>query len=99
MILEQYYLACLSHASYLVADERTRTAAVVDPQRDVDQYVEDAKRRGLTIRHVLLRAFSTKGWRLTIPAATCGARIFASSSVRSNLVAAVPPRPTDMPSH
>ena len=57
MILKQYYLACLSHASYLIADERTRTAAVVDPQRDVDQYVEEAERLGLTIRHVLLTHF------------------------------------------
>ncbi len=35
VILEQYYLGCLAHASYLVADETSGTAAVVDPQRDV----------------------------------------------------------------
>jgi len=57
MILKQYYLACLSHASYLVADERTRTAVIVDPQRDVDQYLADAKERGLSIRHVFLTHF------------------------------------------
>ena len=39
MILKQYYLGCLAHASYLIADEETRTAAVVDPQRDIDQYL------------------------------------------------------------
>ncbi len=57
MILKQYYLGCLSHASYLVADEDTKEAAVVDPQRDVDQYVEDAARAGLSIRHVILTHF------------------------------------------
>jgi glyoxylase-like metal-dependent hydrolase (beta-lactamase superfamily II)/rhodanese-related sulfurtransferase len=54
MILKQYYLGCLSHASYLIADERTKTGVVVDPQRDVDQYLEDARGLGLAIRHVML---------------------------------------------
>ncbi len=54
MILEQYYLGCLAHASYLVADEAAGVAAVVDPQRDVDAYVADAQRRGCKIEHVLL---------------------------------------------
>ena len=57
MILEQYYLGCLAHASYLVADERSATAAVVDPQRDVDEYLRDARRLGVRIRHVLLTHF------------------------------------------
>ncbi len=57
MILKQYYLGCLAHASYLVADERTKLAAIVDPQRDVEQYLEDAERMGLVIRHVLLTHF------------------------------------------
>ena len=57
MILEQRYLGCLSHASYLVADEATGVAAVVDPQRDVDGYLAEARARGLTIRHVLLTHF------------------------------------------
>jgi hypothetical protein len=35
MLLKQYYLACLAHASYLVGDESTGAAVVVDPQRDV----------------------------------------------------------------
>ena len=34
----QYYLDCLSQASYLIGDERTGRAVVVDPRRDVDQY-------------------------------------------------------------
>jgi glyoxylase-like metal-dependent hydrolase (beta-lactamase superfamily II)/rhodanese-related sulfurtransferase len=57
MILEQHYLACLSHASYLIGDETTRTAVVVDPQRDVERYLESAKKHGLTIRHVFLTHF------------------------------------------
>ncbi len=57
MIFKQYYLGCLAHASYLIGDEETRTAAVVDPQRDIDQYVEDARRQGLQIRHVFLTHF------------------------------------------
>jgi hydroxyacylglutathione hydrolase len=46
MNLKQYYLGCLAHASYLIADERTKTAAIVDPQRDVDQYLRDAEAGG-----------------------------------------------------
>src|SRR5436305_7000308 len=42
MIFEQYYLECLSQASYLVADETTGRAVVVDPRRDIDQYLESA---------------------------------------------------------
>jgi glyoxylase-like metal-dependent hydrolase (beta-lactamase superfamily II) len=57
MILEQYYLGCLAHASYLVADEQSRTAAVVDPQRDIDEYLDDARRLGVEIRHVFLTHF------------------------------------------
>ncbi|MBK7875264.1 MAG: MBL fold metallo-hydrolase [Planctomycetes bacterium] len=57
MILKQYYLGCLSHASYLIGDEETRTAAIVDPQRDVQQYLDEAKLRGLEIRHVILTHF------------------------------------------
>ena len=54
MILKQFYLPCLAHASYLIGDEATGTAAVVDPQRDTDQYLELAAQHGLTIRHVFL---------------------------------------------
>ncbi len=57
MILKQFYLNCLAHASYLVGDEATHTAAVVDPQRDVDQYVAFAEEHGLRIGHVLLNHF------------------------------------------
>jgi glyoxylase-like metal-dependent hydrolase (beta-lactamase superfamily II)/rhodanese-related sulfurtransferase len=54
MILKQYYLGCLSQASYLVADEQSRRAVVVDPRRDVDEYVTDAEAAGLRIELVVL---------------------------------------------
>ena len=57
MILEQFYLGCLAHASYLIGDETTRTAVVVDPQRDVDRYLAFAREHGLEIRHVFLTHF------------------------------------------
>lgn len=57
MIFEQYQLPCLSLSSYLVGDETTGTAVVVDPQRDVGQYLADAEARGLTITQVLLTHF------------------------------------------
>jgi len=57
MFLKQYYLGCLAHASYLIADETSGCAIVVDPQRDVQQYLTDADRLGATIRHVFLTHF------------------------------------------
>ncbi len=57
MILKQYYLGCLSHASYLIGDADAGVAAVVDPQRDVDEYLADAAKLGVSIRHVLLTHF------------------------------------------
>ena len=54
MIFKQFYLPCLAHASYLIGDEATGTAAVVDPQRDIDQYVAFAGEHSLKIRHVIL---------------------------------------------
>jgi hydroxyacylglutathione hydrolase len=57
MVLKQYYLGCLAHASYLVGDERSSTAIIVDPQRDIQQYLADAQKFGLEIRHVFLTHF------------------------------------------
>ena len=57
MILKQYYLGCLAHASYLIADETSGQAAVVDPQRDVEQYLDDAAGLGCRIAHVFLTHF------------------------------------------
>ena len=57
MILKQYYLGCLAQASYLIADQDAGEAAIVDPQRDVEQYLDDAGRLGCRIAHVLLTHF------------------------------------------
>ena len=57
MILKQYYLGCLAHASYLLGDEASSTAIIVDPQRDIQQYLADTEKLGLQIRHVFLTHF------------------------------------------
>lgn len=51
MYFKQFYLGCLAHASYLIGSEGE--AAVVDPQRDVEQYIDEAAQHGLTIRYVI----------------------------------------------
>ena len=51
MYFKQFYLGCLAHASYLIGSEGE--AAVVDPQRDVDQYIEEAERLGIKIKYVV----------------------------------------------
>lgn len=53
MIFQQYYLQCLSHASYLVGDETSGRAVLVDPQRDVSQYLADAAAHELQIERVI----------------------------------------------
>jgi hydroxyacylglutathione hydrolase len=55
--IKQYYLSCLAHASYLVVDEKSKVAAVIDPQRDVEQYLETAKEFGAEIKYVILTHF------------------------------------------
>ena len=50
MYFEQFYLGCLAHASYLLGSEGE--AIVVDPQRDVEIYLEAAQKQGLSIRHI-----------------------------------------------
>jgi glyoxylase-like metal-dependent hydrolase (beta-lactamase superfamily II)/rhodanese-related sulfurtransferase len=57
VILKQFYLNCLAHASYLIGDEASGTACVVDPQRDIDQYLAFARDHRLAIRHVILTHF------------------------------------------
>ena len=58
MILKQYYLNCLAPtASYLLGDEASSTAIIVDPQRDIQKYLDDAGKFGLQIRHVFLTHF------------------------------------------
>ena len=50
MYFEQFYLGCLAHASYIFGDDGV--AAVVDPQRDVEQYLRAAEEHGLKIAHI-----------------------------------------------
>ncbi|MHC4846614.1 MAG: MBL fold metallo-hydrolase, partial [Planctomycetota bacterium] len=51
MEFKQFYLECLSQASYLVGDGGE--CAIVDPRRDVDDYIAEAAARGLKIAHVI----------------------------------------------
>jgi hydroxyacylglutathione hydrolase len=51
MYFKQFYLACLAHASYLIGSQGE--AVVVDPQRDVDQYIIEAETQGLQIKYVI----------------------------------------------
>ena len=53
LLFRQYYLGCLSQASYVVGDRGTGRAVVVDPQRDVGQYLADAAAESLRIERVL----------------------------------------------
>lgn len=80
MKLNQYYLDCLSHASYLIGDESSGRAVVVDPQRDVSEYIEDARAAGLTIELVIETHFHADflSGHLELAEAT-GAKIVYSS--------------------
>ncbi len=49
--IERFYLGCLAHASYAVGSEGI--AAIIDPQRDVDIYLELAARKGWKIEHII----------------------------------------------
>lgn len=53
MIFEQHYLDCLSQASYVVGDETTGRAVVIDPRRDVAPYLESAREHEMTIEMVI----------------------------------------------
>ncbi|MFJ8196469.1 rhodanese-like domain-containing protein [Streptomyces sp. NPDC096152] len=53
MFFAQYYLDCLSQASYMIADETTGRAVVVDPRRDISEYLADADAHGFTIQGVI----------------------------------------------
>jgi len=57
VVLKQFYLNCLAHASYVVADEESGAAAIVDPQRDIDQYLTFAADHNLRIMYVFLTHF------------------------------------------
>lgn len=51
MYFKQFYLGCLAHASYLIGSEGE--AAIIDPQRDVDEYIAEAEAHGLSIKYVI----------------------------------------------
>ncbi|WP_251829005.1 rhodanese-like domain-containing protein [Streptomyces sp. ATCC 21386] len=53
MFFAQYYLDCLSQASYMIADETTGRAVIVDPRRDISEYLADAELHGFTIEAVI----------------------------------------------
>jgi hydroxyacylglutathione hydrolase len=82
MYFKQFYLACLAHASYLIGSDGE--AAVVDPQRDVDQYVEAADEQQLKIKYIIethLHADFVSGHREL--AARTGAQIVFSEKARA----------------
>jgi hydroxyacylglutathione hydrolase len=83
MYFEQFYLGCLSHASYMLGSEGI--AAVVDPQRDVGIYLEEAVKQGLTIKYVIethLHADFVSGHQEL--AALTGARIYLGANARGS---------------
>ncbi|HMJ26458.1 MAG TPA: MBL fold metallo-hydrolase [Pyrinomonadaceae bacterium] len=88
MYFKQFYLNCLAHASYLIGSEGE--AAVVDPQRDVDQYLDEAAAQDLKIKYVIethLHADFVSGHREL--AARSGAQIIFGEQAQ----ATIPHRP------
>src|SRR6476620_9208765 len=51
MYFKQFYLGCLAHASYLIGSDGE--AAVVDPQRDVDEYITEAEAQGFKLKYII----------------------------------------------
>jgi glyoxylase-like metal-dependent hydrolase (beta-lactamase superfamily II)/rhodanese-related sulfurtransferase len=84
MVLKQFYLNCLAHASYLIGDEASGTACIVDPQRDIDQYLTFARDHQLAIAHVILTHFHADfiAGHLELRDAT-GARIYLGRAARA----------------
>ena len=83
MIFEQHYLDCLSQASYVIGDEGTGRAVVVDPRRDISPYLESAEEHGLTIELVLETHFHADflSGHLELAAATGAAIAYAEGAV------------------
>ncbi|MGE0726561.1 MAG: rhodanese-like domain-containing protein [Acidimicrobiia bacterium] len=83
MFFRQYYLECLSHASYLIGDESTGRAVVVDPQRDISQYLDDAAEHGLAIERVIETHFHADflSGHLELAAATGAAISYGEAAV------------------
>ncbi|MEO7007283.1 MAG: rhodanese-like domain-containing protein [Terrimesophilobacter sp.] len=53
MIVNRYYIDCLSQASYLIGDETSGKAIVVDPRRDIAEFLDETRRLGLHIVGVI----------------------------------------------
>lgn len=53
MQIEQFFLEGLGHQSYCVTDGKRGVAAVVDPRRDVEIYLQNANRANVRITHIL----------------------------------------------
>ncbi len=85
MYFAQHYLECLSQASYLIGDEATGKAVVVDPRRDVEEYLADAAAHGLDIIGVINTHFHADflAGHLEIAAAT-GAWIGYGSAAQTD---------------
>jgi glyoxylase-like metal-dependent hydrolase (beta-lactamase superfamily II)/rhodanese-related sulfurtransferase len=84
MYFKQFYLNCLAHASYLIGSEGE--AAVVDPQRDVDQYLNEAAAQNLKIKYVIethLHADFVSGHREL--AARSGAQIIFGAQAKATI--------------
>ena len=83
MIFEQHYLDCLSQASYLIGDEGTGRAVVVDPRRDISPYLDSAEAHGLTIELVIETHFHADflSGHLELAAATGAEIAYADSAV------------------
>ncbi len=84
MYFKQFYLNCLAHASYLIGSDGE--AAVVDPQRDVDQYIEEAAADHLEIRYIIethLHADFVSGHREL--AARTGAQIIFGEKAKATI--------------
>src|SRR5438132_2847625 len=110
MFFKQFYLGCLAHASYLIGD--AGEAAVVDPQRDVDQYIDEARKQGLEIRYIIethLHADFVSGHREL--ASRTGAQIVIGAEAKAAFphlpvregdalqVGSIELRPIDTPGH
>src|SRR5712671_5964744 len=82
MYFEQFYLTCLAHASYMIGGGGE--AAIIDPQRDVDLYLEAADEQGLKIRHIFethLHADFVSGHKEL--AARTGAKIYIGAEAHA----------------
>ncbi len=51
MQFKQFYLGCLSHASYYIGSDTE--AAVIDPQRDIQQYLDEAESKNQKIKYII----------------------------------------------